>query len=109
MFFTFRQNNSGGEFISQWRDIIVEADSAEEANERAEEHTWVSFDGVRKGQDCSCCGDRWGRQWDDEGDEVPSVWGVPVELDTTVPKKKRDTMICFRDGTLVTGKRIRAR
>jgi hypothetical protein len=109
MFFTFRQNNSGGVFTSQFHTIIVEADSADEANERAEEHTFVSFDGVSKGRDCECCGDRWGRQWDDEGDDVPSIWGKAVELDTTVPKKKRDTMICFRDGTLVTGKRVSAR
>ena len=33
-FYCFRQNNSGGQFIGE-RDLIIEAESAEEANEIA--------------------------------------------------------------------------
>ncbi|WDM16709.1 hypothetical protein J3S85_37725 [Streptomyces lavenduligriseus] len=81
MFFTFDQNNSGGVFdidtaagISAY--VIVEADTAEEANERAES-IGLYFDGEG---DCSCCGGRWSAQWSsDKGDEVPSIYGEPVQ------------------------------
>lgn len=57
------QNNSGGSHeydasrgISV--DVYVEADSADEANERALE-IGLYFDGVDGGRDCDCCGNRW--------------------------------------------------
>lgn len=79
-FFYYRQNNSGGSFdfdadagISV--HVIVEADSAEEADERAE-GIGLYFDGSG---DCPCCGNRWYPQFDDEdGDAVPSVYGTPL-------------------------------
>ncbi|WJN63245.1 hypothetical protein [Streptomyces phage phiScoe45] len=78
-FFEYNQNNSGGSFdfedgkITHY--VIVEADTAELANERAEE-IGLYFDGYG---DCSCCGDRWYSQWDDkDGDEVPSIYGTPI-------------------------------
>lgn len=63
MFYVYHQNNSGGEFhISGWvnRTVAIEADSADEANERAALRG-IYFDGVQKGLDCECCGDRWNR------------------------------------------------
>lgn len=61
MFYTFRQNNSGGSFD---RDadidevVIIEADSEDQANNKAED-IGIYFYGVRSGRDCECCGDRW--------------------------------------------------
>ena len=58
-FYEFYQNNSGGYFdTSVPLCLWVEASSAEEACAIAEEHG-VYFDGVDKGIDCECCGDRW--------------------------------------------------
>ena len=58
-FYEFYQNNSGGYFdTSMPLCLWVEASSAEEACAIAEEHG-VYFDGVDKGIDCECCGDRW--------------------------------------------------
>lgn len=60
-FYEFDQNNPGGYFdTSMPRFLWVEASSAEEACEIAEKHG-VYFDGVDKGIDCECCGDRWYR------------------------------------------------
>lgn len=83
MFFTYNQNNSGGSFtydkvwgISEY--VIIEADSADEANDIAE-GIGLYFDGCADGMDCECCGDRWYRAWDDEdGEDEPSVYGKPI-------------------------------
>jgi hypothetical protein len=69
MFYTFFQNNSGGHFIGP-HTVIVEANDAAEANEIAEEKGGVYFDGVIRGMDCECCGDRWYRVWVLEGTQV---------------------------------------
>lgn len=60
MFYTFYQNNSGGYFEGPTM-VIIEAHSADEANEIAEERAGIYFDGVALGRDCWCCGDRWYR------------------------------------------------
>jgi hypothetical protein len=57
--------------------VIIEADSAEEANNKAEE-IGIYFDGCDKDMDCSCCGDRWHSVYG-EGDETPMIYGKPVE------------------------------
>ena len=80
MFYTFDQNNSGGAFIhvpgALSHKVIIEADSAEEAN-RIAEGLGMYFDG---GGDCSCCGNRWYKAWDqDAGSETPEIYGKPVE------------------------------
>lgn len=59
----YRQNNSGGshEYDASRGtsvNVYIEADSADEANERASE-IGLYFDGVEGDMDCSCCGDRW--------------------------------------------------
>lgn len=82
-FFTFRQNNSGGSFDFDKESgitfcVIVEAKDADEANKRAEE-IGLYFNGVDMNMDCECCGDRWHEVWgDDEGDDVPSMYGEPI-------------------------------
>lgn len=86
-FHEFNQNNSGGDFLfDEDRGIshlvIVEADSVEEANRRAE-GIGLYFDGCSTGQDCPCCGDRWSEAWAygdtaETGDPVPSHYGRPL-------------------------------
>ena len=89
-FFDYRQNNTGGSFVSDHvagisLTVIVEAADWREANERAE-MIGLYFDGCSDGRDCSCCGDRWYPKSDwDKGDEVPSVYGNPVEKE--VPER----------------------
>ena len=80
-FFHFRQNDSFGSFglfKGPAKHVVVEAENASDANDRAE-NFGLYFDGCRNGLDCPCCGDRWSRQWSDElGDDVPMVYGSPV-------------------------------
>lgn len=78
-FYTFSQNNSGGLFIKSEKEgisecVIIEALEPNHANTRAEE-IGLYFDGCDKGEDCSCCGDRWYRTSERDGYEVPSVYG----------------------------------
>ena len=81
MFYCFSQNNSGGGFdiddnVAHF--VIIEADSAFAANDRAES-IGIYFDGCETGNDCPCCGDRWTDKWsDDSGDEAPVIYGTPV-------------------------------
>jgi len=72
MFFDYSQNNSGGRFTKPAQYVIVEANSADEANSRAEE-IGLYFDGYG---DCECCGSRWSSQWKDEkGTKQPTIYG----------------------------------
>ena len=82
-FYSFNQNNSGGSFsksesegISEW--VIIEALNAEKANEKAES-IGLYFNGCDDGRDCSCCGDRWHTVDESDGEEVPSIYGEPIE------------------------------
>jgi len=79
MFYTFRQNNSGGSWVG-FRYICIEADSQDEANETALEYG-VYFDGVLRGMDCDCCGDRWSRVNSYDAYRVPSNYGEPLSTD----------------------------
>ena len=81
MFYTYIQNNSGGSFkitkkIKHY--VIIEADSAKEADEKAKS-IGLYFDGVKNGRDCPCCGDRWSRADEHdcgiEGTKEPEIWG----------------------------------
>lgn len=73
MYYTFNQNNSGG-FWKGPQYVIVKANSADEANEKAESFG-LYFDGVRQEVDCECCGDRWCEVWEDDGTEEPTIFG----------------------------------
>lgn len=60
-FFNFYQNNSGGYFIKDDfvdEKVIIQAKDHHEANDKALS-LGIYFDGVMKGIDCECCGDRW--------------------------------------------------
>lgn len=113
MFFTYNQNNSGGSFqfdekagISHY--VIIEANTAEEADNRAEE-IGLYFNGVDQDLDCPCCGDRWYPTFD-SGDEIPSVYGEPVAINSKMDlpeynfkwmKNKPETFIHYLDGRVV--------
>jgi hypothetical protein len=100
MFYTFSQNNSGGTFDVNNRVceyVIVEADSAKDANERAE-NVGVYFNGCDTGADCECCGDRWYEQWDEsDGKEVPSIYGTAV-TEMTAGFFRKQAYVYYKDG-----------
>lgn len=90
MFFTFSQNNSGGAFYEDHptgvsKIVIIEAESADEANKRAED-IGLYFYGCDDGRDCSCCGDRWYPTSDRDGEKTPSIYGTPVSDMGTMPR-----------------------
>lgn len=80
-FFTYGQNNSGGGFDYDAKGgitdyVIIEADDYQDANYRAE-RIGLYFDGEG---DCSCCGERWYEQWNDNGAYAePSIYGDPID------------------------------
>ena len=112
MFYTYSQNNSGGhmEFdassgISHY--VIIEADDAKHADYLAG-RIGLYFDGVEAGMDCECCGDRWTARdsyWrGDEGDEVPTIYGEPVDKHElswrALQKGYPEVFVHYADGTV---------
>ena len=95
MFYTFDQNNSGGQFIGP-NYIIIEADSAEEANTIAQESAGVYFNGCEDNIDCECCGDRW-YPVSGKGKKKPLAEMYPKYMD-----KDDCILIIFNNGTKVT-------
>jgi hypothetical protein len=83
MFYHFSQNNSGGSFIEDEilglsNAVIIEADSATEANDIAI-NKGIYFDGCSDGVDCDCCGDRWYPVDEGEGKDEPMMFGKPAK------------------------------
>jgi hypothetical protein len=74
-YYIYRQNNSGGSFIAPAINIVVKADSPEQAETIALANG-MYFDPEFE-QDCECCGERWYGS-PDVSDTVP----VPSEWDT---------------------------
>lgn len=103
MFYHYSQNNSGGVFATDEKkgigtDVIIEADSYQEANDRAE-RIGLYFHGCSDGIDCDCCGDRWYEQYSErDADEVPSIYGTPVE-EYTGGYYRTDSYVHYKDGT----------
>lgn len=92
-FYTFLQNNSYGRFTYDGDrgisvNVIVEADSTEDANRRAR-NIGLYFDST---DDCPCCGSRWSEQYEyngkDEGTPVPMVYATEVKPGEKYPKQK---------------------
>lgn len=105
-FFTFSQNNSGGSFEYDERAgithyVIIEAFDIKHAMSRAES-IGLYFDGVEKGMDCDCCGDRWHAPWSD-GESVPEVYGKPastVEKSSYFKSSQKEIAIHYLDGRI---------
>jgi hypothetical protein len=79
-FFEYSQKNPGGAFdvdhkrgIS--RIVIIEADSADEANRKAE-GIGLYFD---EEDGCSTCGERWYEVSDRDAESVPCHYGEPIQ------------------------------
>lgn len=104
-FWDYRQNNSGGSFDVDEKSgidvtVIIEADTVDQANERAE-GIGLYWDGVENNRDCDCCGDRWSRV-DGPGDPVPSMYGTPISsVKETHYRNPSKTFIHFSNGTFV--------
>ena len=77
MFYTYNQNNAGGNFHEDENlahYVIIEAGNADEAN-RIAKSKGIYFYGCSTGQDCECCGNRWPEKWeDDKGKEEPLIY-----------------------------------
>lgn len=103
-FFTFSQNNSGGSFVETddlTHYVIIEANTADEANTRAE-FFGIYFDGCEDGRDCNCCGDRWDRA-SGSGDPVPLIYGHSVyEFKCVFRFTKNEAIIHYLDGNRET-------
>ena len=103
MFYTFSQNNSGGSFDIDHmlaHFVIIEADTAEEANTIAES-VGIYFNGCDEGMDCDCCGDRWYSQWDDkDGTEEPMIYDRAPEAYSCMftPVDKPYCHVYYKDG-----------
>lgn len=83
MFYTYNQNNSGGRFVENKRTgigqyVIIEADTADDANYRAEQ-IGIYFEGTGDDIDCPCCGDRWFPIYNNDGQPSPQIYGENVE------------------------------
>ena len=104
MFYTFRQNNSGGEWAKGMPIYaIVEADSADEANSRAESVGLYFWGADHDGPDCPCCGDRWHRTGRLDADNFPSIYGEPAETYVSKWSDYETYTIYYKDGTTKSG------
>lgn len=95
--FMFRQNNSGGSYIDDVENgigeyVIVEREDESDAIQYAKE-LGVYFNGVQKGIDCECCGDRW---------ELPDEYVTVLDAleDTNVLEKDSSIFIHYQDGSI---------
>lgn len=93
-FFQFQQSNPGGyyEFDEKiCRVIVIEADSYDEAVEKALD-MGVYFNGVEEGLDCPCCNDRWYR--DDDTPPIEPLYGfIQADMITEEVLKKYNASI----------------
>jgi len=97
-FFTFRQNNSGGNFVHDEKRgigyaVCVEARDKKDACHLAED-IGLYFNGCDSGIDCSCCGDRWS-DWVD-GEKTPGLYGQPIKGSWGIP-----SYVHYLDGRVV--------
>jgi hypothetical protein len=101
MFYTYRQNNSGGRFIG-YKYVIIEAENAERANEIAQDND-VYFNGCSAGLDCSCCGDRWYPAFEGDCSEEPMIYGDPAkEFSDTFHEPGEFLKIVYLSGEVFT-------
>lgn len=81
-FYTYYQNNSGGSFdydekIGVGHIVIVEAPSAEDANQLAKNREMCLLCSAGCGC-CKCCGPRWSQAEEGDGTAEPMIEGEPV-------------------------------
>ena len=94
MFFTYHQNNSGGFYRGDYKIVIVEANDEDDANYYAKKYYNVYMNGVSRGIDCSCCGDRWTSP--DEYSK-PATYGICIDyLEDKIDKYDRYDSVVIR-------------
>jgi hypothetical protein len=100
-FFHFPQNNSGGGFHITDKlahHVVIEASNAEFANIKLKALGGY-FDGCNTGIDCGCCGDRWERVSDSDGQESPSLYSIYVWLYEANDQNR--VVVHYADGSIV--------
>lgn len=107
MFYAYIQNNSGGVFDVNDRVkhyVIIEAHNAKSANKKAKS-IGIYFDGVAKGIDCPCYGDRWYRARATEGTKTPKLYGDDILSYFAFRKKlfygfppKKEAIVYYKNG-----------
>jgi len=98
MFYTYRQNSSGGSYDDSSTYVIIEAESAYAANILAE-YYGIYFDGCDKNIDCRCCGDRWTEATESDGEEFIHIYNQPIKDINMRHMYKTDTVtISYLDG-----------
>lgn len=108
MFYTYVQNNSAGYWEGP-QYVIVEALTAEDADIDAVVYMGVYFDGVDAGRDCECCGDRWERARDKDGDTEPCLYHMPIHQAARRYLVGDEAVIRYRDGTVVRLEGLKAK
>lgn len=94
MFYTLAQNNSGGDWIENdevRQEVIVEADSYDEARDKLMEITHDHSDY------CDCCGERWWFYSIDEY-ETPCIYGDSLYDESNKEKYNTTYIIYYKDG-----------
>ena len=96
--YSFRQNNTFGSWDEGvGHNVLVEASTSGEANERALT-AGVYFNGCTAGRDCGCCGDRWYPAYED-----PLPFERPLGIGTLeeyLPREsERRLRVVYADGT----------
>ncbi len=101
MFYHYHQNNSGGSFRVRPAEgigvnVIVEAENPAAADERAEE-IGLYFGGLT---DCPCCGNRWRPASDDDGRDVPHLYGGALKENYPQYEDPNTAYIHYLDGRI---------
>lgn len=103
--FVFNQNNSGGYFSDPSRNVIVEADSLDEAIKKSEPHfTLCGGSGRYADYDdcgcCPCCGHRWSLPWNDKPEEIEELV-ERIQRDGTENMRCVSTSLVKSDGSIL--------
>lgn len=95
LWWTYSQNNSGGYFIQN--DDVDEYVIIQAANEKAAQEIFKRVTEESSYEWCHCCGERWYPDPQDEGTEVPVVFGKSVYEPSKDNSWFRDAAILYFD------------
>ena len=104
LFYHYSQKNSFGVFDRYsdkgiGTDVIIEAYSAHDANKKGKK-IGIYFDGVEKGIDCPCCGDRWYEAYDDnKGTINPTIYNKALD-EIESGYSREEVYIHYLDGSI---------
>lgn len=93
MFYTFRQNNSGGSYLGPVL-LCVECDSLDDANVQAERHGFQ----FGMANSCPCCGPRWSCAYDQD-----SLTETPTYYSGLLTDSGKSWEVYYRDGLKFSG------